>query len=119
MNSKVWSVTSPEALGTISASQKPQDWGSLLQSYMKIKASDRPSLIDIFSPVSLHVNTERIEILWLPRKTMFGRKFYLVGFTDNSITNLRIVVYEIEDTLFSNVACIFLSRPSCTVFPKG
>ena len=119
MNSKVLSTTSPEALSTISASQNPQDWGSLLKSYIKTKAIDRPSLLETFSAVALRVNTDRIEILWLPRKTIFGRKFFLVGFVDNIIANRRIVAYEIDDTLFSDVACIFPSRPYYAVFPKG
>ena len=119
MNSKLWSTTSPEALGSISAYQSSPDWNSLLNTYMKAKACDRPSLLDSFAAVAIRVTPDRIEVLWLPRKTIFGRKFYLVGFADNSIATRRVVAYEIDDSLFADVVCVFKSRPSCTIFPKG
>ena len=101
MNSKLWSTTSPEALGNISASQSSPYWDSLLKTYMKTNACDRPSLLDSFAAVAIRVTPDRIDILWLPRKTIFGRNFYLVGFADNSIATRRMVAYEIDDSLLS------------------
>lgn len=39
INSKIWSTTSPEALGTISESDNPQVWGDVLKPYLKMNRS--------------------------------------------------------------------------------